>query len=50
MYLGLWEFVRRGDPPVMGITPLKNGVTEEFLRRPRRAVPLPSPTAVAQAP
>ena len=33
---GLWEFVRKGDPPVMGITKLGGDVTEEFLRRPRR--------------
>ncbi|KAK3697315.1 39S ribosomal protein L16, mitochondrial [Vermiconidia calcicola] len=33
---GLYEFVRRGDPAVMGITKLGGGVTEEFLRRPRR--------------
>lgn len=36
---GLWEFVRKGDPPVMGITKLGGGVTEEMLRRPRREVP-----------
>ena len=32
---GLYEFVRKGDPPVMGITKLAGGVTEESLRRPR---------------
>ena len=32
---GLYEFVRKGDPPVMGITKLGGGVTEEMLRRPR---------------
>jgi ribosomal protein L16 len=36
---GLWEFVRKGDPPVMGITKLGAGETsEEFLRRPRRVL------------
>ncbi|KAF2140933.1 uncharacterized protein K452DRAFT_229365, partial [Aplosporella prunicola CBS 121167] len=37
---GLYEFVKRGDPPVMGITKLTNGVTEEMLRRPRVKLPL----------
>ncbi|RMZ17519.1 hypothetical protein D0860_00432 [Hortaea werneckii] len=33
---GLYEFVRKGDPPVMGITKIgTNGMTEEMLRRPR---------------
>jgi len=36
---GLYEFVRAGDPPVMGITKLGDGVTEESLRRPRRELP-----------
>lgn len=35
---GLYEFVKAGDPPVMGITKLGNGVTEEMLRRPRRSL------------
>lgn len=40
MSVGLYEFVRRGDPPVMGITKLGDGVTAEELRRPRRKLPL----------
>ncbi|KAI7199216.1 hypothetical protein KC343_g10826 [Hortaea werneckii] len=33
---GLYEFVRKGDPPVMGITKIgTNGMTEDMLRRPR---------------
>ena len=32
---GTYEFVRKGDPPVMGITKLGDGVTEDMLRRPR---------------
>lgn len=34
---GLYEFVRKGDPPVMGITKVGGtaGVSEEMLRRPR---------------
>ncbi|USP80697.1 uncharacterized protein yc1106_07971 [Curvularia clavata] len=35
---GLYEFVRRGDPPVMGVTKVGNGVTAEELKRPRRKV------------
>ncbi|KAH0544857.1 hypothetical protein FGG08_001086 [Glutinoglossum americanum] len=37
---GLYEFVKRGDPPVMGITKL-DGVTAEELKRPRRKLPPP---------
>ncbi|KAL1850934.1 39S ribosomal protein L16, mitochondrial [Paecilomyces lecythidis] len=37
---GLWEFVKKGDPPVVGLTKLGNGVTLESLKRPRREVPL----------
>lgn len=43
---GLYEFVKKGDPPVVGITKL-DGITLEELKRPRRKVPLGSiPTAV----
>ena len=37
---GLYEFVKKGDPPVMGLTKLANGVTEEDLKRPRKLLPL----------
>jgi len=37
---GLWEFVKKGDPPVVGLTKLGNGVTLESLKRPRRNPPL----------
>ncbi|KAF2130823.1 ribosomal protein L16 [Dothidotthia symphoricarpi CBS 119687] len=38
---GLYEFVRKGDPPVMGLTKVGlNGITEEDLKRPRRKLPL----------
>ncbi|KAF2017070.1 ribosomal protein L16 [Aaosphaeria arxii CBS 175.79] len=38
---GLYEFVKKGDPPVMGITKVGvNGVTEADLRRPRKKLPL----------
>lgn len=38
-FLGLHEFVKKGDPPVVGITKLGNGVTLEKLKRPRREPP-----------
>lgn len=48
--VGLYEFVRKGDPPVMGITKLGDGVTEEDLRRPRRVLPtLPPPSTETNA-
>jgi hypothetical protein len=37
----LYEFVKKGDPPVMGITKLGNGVTEESLKRARKEIPMP---------
>ena len=34
---GLYEFVKKGDPPVMGISKVGvNGFTAEDLKRPRR--------------
>lgn len=39
---GLYEFVKKGDAPVVGITKLDN-VSLEELKRPRRKVPLPMP-------
>ncbi|KAK3321387.1 ribosomal protein L10e/L16 [Cercophora scortea] len=36
---GQWEFVKRGEPPVVGITKLANGLTLEDLKRPRKALP-----------
>ncbi|EXJ57784.1 uncharacterized protein A1O5_12342 [Cladophialophora psammophila CBS 110553] len=33
---GLWEFVKKGDPPMVGITKLGNGVTLEQLKEARR--------------
>ncbi|OAA76718.1 60S ribosomal protein L16 [Akanthomyces lecanii RCEF 1005] len=36
---GQWEFVKRGEAPVVGITKL-DGVTLEELKRPRRQLPL----------
>lgn len=37
----MYEFVKKGDPPVVGITKL-DGITLEELKRPRRAIPLGS--------
>src|SRR5450755_1571937 len=39
IYLGQWEFVRRGEPPIVGITKLE-GVTLEELKRPRKKLPI----------
>jgi hypothetical protein len=33
--IGLYEFVKKGDPPVMGITKMEAGVTLEDMKRPR---------------
>ncbi|KAF2766040.1 ribosomal protein L16 [Teratosphaeria nubilosa] len=38
---GTYEFVRKGDPPVMGITKVKDALTEAHLRRPRLAKSVP---------
>ncbi|KIW01186.1 ribosomal protein L16 [Verruconis gallopava] len=47
---GLWEFCKKGDPPVMGITKLGNGVTVEDLLRPRRKLTADQLTAIAKEP
>lgn len=36
---GLYEFVKKGDPPVMGITKLGGGITIDDVRRPRLKLP-----------
>lgn len=41
LHTGQYEFVKKGEPPVVGITKLQ-GVTLEELKRPRRAIPLGS--------
>ncbi|KAI1102296.1 ribosomal protein L16 [Jackrogersella minutella] len=55
---GQWEFVKKGDPAVVGITKL-DGITLEELKRPRRKIPAellqpastqPSGSATQQAP
>lgn len=38
MLIGQYEFVKKGDPAVVGITKL-DGVTLEELKRPRRQLP-----------
>jgi len=40
---GNYEFVRKGDPPVMGITKVGGSHTEEMLRRPRLSSEVPPP-------
>jgi hypothetical protein len=37
----MYEFVKKGDPPVIGITKLSDGVTAEDLLRPRKKLPTP---------
>ncbi|KAI8964794.1 ribosomal protein L16 [Daldinia sp. FL1419] len=44
---GQWEFVKKGEPPVVGITKL-DGITLEDLKRPRRKIPAESITPAAQ--
>lgn len=36
MRVGLWEFVKKGDPPMMGMTKVAGAVTVEDLKRPRK--------------
>ena len=36
---GLWELCRKGDPPIVGLTKLGDGVTLESLKRARREGP-----------
>ncbi|KAI1493043.1 ribosomal protein L10e/L16 [Biscogniauxia mediterranea] len=49
---GQWQFVKKGEPPIVGITKLK-GITLEELKKPRRKVvaenitPVPPPTTLA---
>ncbi|KAI4135586.1 MAG: hypothetical protein LQ347_000555 [Umbilicaria vellea] len=42
---GLYELVRKGDPPVMGITKVREGVTLEDMQRPRVKLPLEATAA-----
>ncbi|KAI4131286.1 MAG: hypothetical protein LQ338_001311 [Usnochroma carphineum] len=37
---GLYEFVKKGDPPVMGITKVEAGTTLEQMQRPRVKLPM----------
>ncbi|KAH9907913.1 ribosomal protein L16 [Xylariomycetidae sp. FL2044] len=52
---GKWEFVKKGEPPVVGITQLVDGITLEDLKRPRRTIPgetvkpIPTPTTAAES-
>ena len=42
---GLWEFVKKGDPPVVGMTKLQDGITLESLKLARRQPPPDAPTS-----
>jgi hypothetical protein len=33
-HLGLYEVAKKGDPPVMGITKMEDGITLEEMKRP----------------
>lgn len=52
--LGQYEFVKKGEPPIVGITKL-DGVTLEELKRPRRKVtaetvqPIPPPAEASDS-
>ena len=54
LFQGQWEFAQKGDPPIVGITKLKD-VTLEDLKRPRKIIApqelldqaLPKPTEAA---
>ena len=37
--LGLYELVKKGDPPVMGLTKMEAGVTLDDMKRPRVKLP-----------
>lgn len=37
---GLYEFVKKGDPPVMGITKVEAGTTLEEMQKPRLKLPM----------
>jgi len=47
---GLWEFVKRGDPPLVGLTKLEDGVTLESLKRARRERPVEDSTSAQMIP
>ncbi|KAK4228343.1 mitochondrial ribosomal protein [Podospora fimiseda] len=46
---GQWEFVCKGEPPVVGITKLVNGLTLEDLKRPRKKLPEAPAETIAAA-
>lgn len=37
--IGLYEFVKKGDPPVMGLTKMTEGLTLADMKRPRIKLP-----------
>jgi len=37
--IGQWKVVKKGDPAVVGITELADGLTLEDLKRPRKKLP-----------
>lgn len=45
IHLGLYEFAKKGDPPVMGLMKVENGATLEEIRRPWIKSPLETPAS-----
>lgn len=37
---GLYEFVKKGDPPVMGLTKMEAGITLDEMKRPKVKLPV----------
>jgi len=47
---GMWEFVKKGDPPLVGLTKLENGVTLESLKLARREASAEEPRSASIIP
>ena len=47
---GLYEFVKKGDPPVMGLTKVTEGVTLDEIKRPWLKMPVSLEATAARLP
>lgn len=47
---GIYEFVKRGDPPVMGLTKVESEAHRADLMRPRRKLPVEEAAAEIESP
>ena len=47
---GLYEFVKKGEPPVMGLTKVEEGMTLDDMKRPRAKLPMEVSAARLPAP